>query len=253
MTTSALSSALLSRWTMGCFALVAACATPGAQPHDMSAAGHQNEAQHHAAMAQEHAAKYDPNRTGARSGACVGPRTRWGDYPYDLCWSSVTNPTERHLQEAEDHQRHAADHRAASAALRDAEAQKCAGIAPGDRDMSPFEHREDIARVEPLKLNSSPRSAPTLTGAVITFRAIPGMSAEWLQRAVDCHLARNAALGHEVPEMPDCPLVPKGVEARVTSTGDGFAVELRADDPKTAAEVLRRAERLIAGTPVSSR
>lgn len=33
---------------------------------------------------------------------------------------------------------------------------------------------------------------------------------DWLERAISCHLARNAALGHEVPAMPDCPLVPRG-------------------------------------------
>jgi hypothetical protein len=49
------------------------------------------------------------------------------------------------------------------------------------------------------------------------------MTAEWLQRLTDCHIARNAALGHVAPAMPDCPLVPMGVTARVTSTGGGFA------------------------------
>ena len=32
-------------------------------------------------------------------------------------------------------------------------------------------------------------------GATVVFRAVPGMTAEWLQRVVDCHLARAAAVG----------------------------------------------------------
>ena len=84
-----------------------------------------------------------------------------------------------------------------------------------------------------------------LVGATITFRAVRGLTREWLQRLVDCHLARNAALGHDVPEMPECPLVPPGVTARVSSVGAGFAVEVRADTDEGAVEVLRRARSLV--------
>jgi hypothetical protein len=90
-------------------------------------------------------------------------------------------------------------------------------------------------------------------GTVVTFRAVPGMTAEWLQRVVNCHLARNASLGHAVPEMPECPRVPRGAQARVRSTGDGFAVEIRSDDEAAAREILARARRLrpdaVAGAP----
>jgi hypothetical protein len=140
----------------------------------------------------------------------------------------------------------AADHRAASQALRDAEANACVGIAERDRDVSPFAHRDDIVAVAPLteSVNTGFQPQTRLAGAVITFRALPGMTAPWLQRVVDCHLARNAALGHTVAEMAWCPLVPKGVTARVTSTEAGLAVAVRADDPETSAEVLRRARAL---------
>jgi hypothetical protein len=70
------------------------------------------------------------------------------------------------------------------------------------------------------------------------------MTAQWLQRLVDCHLARNAALGPDVPEMPYCPLVPKGVTATVTPTAAGFSVAVHADESDTASEVLRRARTL---------
>ncbi|MDX2054620.1 MAG: hypothetical protein SFV15_19625 [Polyangiaceae bacterium] len=230
--------------------LAAACAsTPGAKPHDMSDAQHERESQSQGATADAHAAQYDSNarverwrcspRGGGRAGAEFGG-----------CWSSVLNPTTAHLHAAEDHRRQAADHRAASAALRGAEARSCVGISSDDRDMSPFEHVEDITSVEPLIDRNGSSVAPSLrtVGAIVTFRAVPGMTSKWLQRVMDCHLARNASLGHTVPEMPNCPLVLKGAQARVTATGNGFAVAIRSDDPATAREILSRAERLHAAT-----
>ncbi|MBI5548447.1 MAG: hypothetical protein HY901_31580 [Deltaproteobacteria bacterium] len=134
----------------------------------------------------------------------------------------------------------AEDHRAGSKALRDAEASACAGVSELDRDTSPFGRREDIIRVEPLK--STGRS-PQLLGATVTFRAVPGLTVEWLERDVGCHLARNAALGHNVPEMDYCPLVPKGVTASVKPAGGGgVVVEVKSEDSDTAMDVLRRAE-----------
>jgi hypothetical protein len=222
----------------------AACATTssGAKPHDMSAAQHEREAQAHAGTGQGHADEYDPEAR-AEKKQC-GPA---GSHGPGLCWTSIENPTAQHRRAADEHRRHAAEHRAASTALRDAEARACTGIAPDDRDISPFDHTEDIAAIEPLVGRIGSRQTDTserLLGAVVTFRAVPGMTAEWLQRVVDCHLARNASLGHEVPEMPNCPLVPRGAQARVRSTGDGFAVEIRSDDEATAREILARAKRL---------
>lgn len=161
-------------------------------------------------------------------------------------WTSVTNPTDANRRAIEEHRRRAADHRAASGALRDAEARACVGISPEDRDGSPFEHTEDIESVAPLKewRRQNRRSYEELVGATVTFRAVRGMTAEWLQRVVDCHLARNASLGHVVPEMPNCPLVPEGASAMVSSTGRGFAVAIRSNDPAVAKEILGRAERL---------
>jgi hypothetical protein len=224
-------------------------AAPGTRPQDMSAAQHQHEAESHEGMAEEHQAEYDPSAT-TRKENC---RARLGGTARvdkdGICWTSITNPTEAHQQQANEHRQVAAQHRAASAALRSAEAQACAGIPPEDRDMSPFEHTEDIASVQPFTEPSGPPKARVqrTAGAIITFRALPGMTAEWLQREVDCHIARNASLGHVVPEMPTCPLVPNGAQARVTSTGNGFAVTVRSDDDQAAKDILERAQKLAPG------
>lgn len=220
------------------FMLACSSSIPGTHPHDMSVAQHERAAQEHTSKADAHRRAYDP---AAQVPVSRCPLT--GQRPA-LCWTSVENPTTDHLRQAGDHQRHAADHRAASAALRDAEARACGEIADEDRDTSPFDRADDIAAVEPLKEEARRKEpVPRTIGAIVTFRARPGMTAEWLQRVVDCHLARNAALGHIVPEMPNCPLVPKGVTARVSSIGNGFAVAIRADDLAVASEVLARARR----------
>lgn len=232
-------------------AFAAACAgTPGTQPHDMSAAQHEAMAQRAERGAALHQAQYD---AGASATTAHCGRTNFTvatGVATPACWTSTRNPTAEHLDQANELRKMAAEHRAASQALRDAEARACTGLSDDDRDGSPFAHREDIASVEPLYANVSSGKGQNarLEGAVITFRAVPYMTAEWLQRIVDCHLARNAALGHEVPEMSYCPLVPKGVTAIVKPTSAGFAVEVRADDIDTANEVLRRS-RMLVGSP----
>lgn len=208
----------------------------------MSAASHETTAAREELEAKEHEQRYDPAAR-QRADKCRGVSTAKEAMASEPCWSSVTNPTAEHLKHAEDHLARAAEHRAASQALRDAEARACVGVPTADRDESPFDHREDITRVDPLYVKEGGKlPLQRLEGAVVVFRAVPGMTAQWLQRVVDCHLARNAALGHDVPEMSYCPLVPKGVSATVNPSQSGFAIEIRSDDPATAKEILRRAE-----------
>jgi hypothetical protein len=220
--------------------LLAACAsTPGAEPGDMSAAQHEAAGQEHTALAGRHADEYSPEASATETACRQGTAK-----PGEVCWTSEVNPTAEHKQEADRHRKHSQDHRAASQELLSAEANACEGIAEADRDISPFAHREDIERVEPLVEREGKQNVERTVGSVVTFRAVPGLTREWLQRAVDCHLARNAALGNSDEEMTSCPLVPKGVTAQVSSTGSGFAVAIRAPDTTTAKQVIARAEKL---------
>ena len=212
--------------------------SPGARPHDMSASAHDREAAAHDAAATEHGSRYEPGIADP-----CDPRMA-------TCWNAARTSTYQHGQEAEHHAQVAAEHRRASAAVRAAEQAACGGVPATDRDTSPFERIADIATVAPLA--EQPTSArerdatATRSGIVVTFQRVPGLTADRLQRMVDCHLARNAALGHAVPEMNDCPLVPRGVAARVRQGGDSLAVEIRASDAATAQEIQRRGERLLA-------
>ena len=223
-------------WTAGISALVLGCAAdPGTKPHDMSAAQHDAAANQEMQAASGHAEQHDPAAT-KQSTDCAGRG----------CWTSVSNPTAQHGDDAKRHRELAQKHRAASTALVDAEAHACVGLSEDDRDMSPFHHREDIESVSPLveEVKAGKGTTKKEVGTTIVFRAVPGLTAEWLQRVVDCHLARAAAVGHDMPEMPYCPLVPKGAKAKVTSVGNGFAVNVSADDAATIAEIKKRAETL---------
>lgn len=221
--------------------LLTACAgrNPGARPHDRGATEHEATAATHDAEADAAAANYDPNATETHR-RCGGGK---GAHP---CWTVVTNPTDAWLAEAEKHRKMAAEHRAASEALRAAEEAACAGLDEDERAISPFEWAaSDIASVEPYTVQRGGKQPDDqLVGAVVTVRAVEGLTTEWLQRVAECHLARNAAVGHAMPEMPNCPLVPKGASVSVSSTGTGFSVAIRSSDDEAAADILARARRL---------
>lgn len=200
------------------------CASePRVDPHSASEANHDHSEWSHAVEAEAHARETCKPESGA-------------------CWRSRASPDDPHEQADRDHRRAGTAHVLASAKLHDAVQRACAGLAVSDRKASPFDHRQDLATVAPLVASSS--SAPA--GAVVTFRPVPGMTAAWLQRLLDCHLAEVAAAGHQAADMPDCPLVARGITATVRASGNALAVEIRSSDPGVAADILARAQRLVA-------
>jgi hypothetical protein len=225
-----------------CMSVAACGGAQGTQPHDMSAAQHEAAASQEDQSSTEHAQQYNPGSE-TRTQVCE---------PKRVCWTARVNPTDQHRADATQHEQLASKHRAAAKALRDAEASACVGIEEEDRDNSPFYFREDIASVQALNDDAGAaarggKSYPTRqVGARVTFRAVPGLTAEWLQRTINCHIARAAVLGHDDPEMAYCPLTLKGIHATVTSTGDGFAVDVRSDDDATVKEIQRRVNGLAA-------
>lgn len=217
--------------------LVAACGgTQGARPHDMSETEHEAAAQNEEGEAQEHGSQYQAGASEETVSCSKG----------QICWTSERNPTDEHRKHSEQHMKMAADHRAAAQTLRDAENRSCAGISEPDRDLSPFYHREDISEVKTLteEVPLGKTKTTKTVGAEVVFRAVPGMTAEWLQRLVDCHQARAGAVGFKMPEMDYCPLMLKGVQAKVSSTGTGFGVQMSSKDAGTAKEILKRAQAL---------
>jgi hypothetical protein len=205
----------------------------------MSAAQHEAMAKQEDSTAAAHEAQHDPTASKTTERCPRGES--------NPCWTSTSNPTEKHASEAESHKAMAAKHRAAAGALAQAESTACAGIDPVDRDISPFFHREDITSVTPLErtVKQGKQSTGVPSGAAITFRAVPMLTSEWLQHEVNCHLARAAAVGFEMPEMSYCPLMLKGAKASVSSAGDTFVVQVVSDDPETATHIQSRAQALV--------
>ena len=257
--------------------LVVACASSGTEPHAMTAGQHQAAARAEAQAAAGHQAQYDPSQTKPIGPSAPSTGVYAGCLEYDASncyvrWGSTENATDRHLKDAQMHRKLAEKHRAASQALRDAEQRFCSGIPEADRDLSPFYHREDIVAVQGVKKSTGGEAygggenpsrvveiqqiekkvfGPAgLQGARITFRAVSGMTGEWLQRVVDCHLARNAVIGND-ETMGFCPLAVPQVTASVTSTGKGFAIDVTSDDADSAQEVVKRAWALVPSGPVS--
>jgi hypothetical protein len=211
--------------------LVACGGSQGTEPHDMSAVEHERAAGGEEAAADQHGAQYDPSAS-TQTRRCAKA----------VCWTADTNPTAVHQQQMQEHRELAAKHRAAAEALRTAEAGACSGIDEEDRDVSPFARTEDVDSVSELK---TPEQHGKIThdmpaGARAVFRAVPGLTAEWLQRVVDCHRARAAAMGFNMSGMEYCPLMLKDVTAEVTSVGNGFAVDVTSNDRDVAREILRR-------------
>lgn len=209
---------------------VGACVS-GRLPEGGSVAEHQGAAKENAELADAH------ERAAQDAPPCA-------DIPdiYEICWTR-SDTEEAHREMAQRHRRLAAAHAEEAEALRAAEARACVGVAQEDRDMSPFLRADDIASVELLD-PSTAEDETAIPVVRVTFVNVPGLDRANLERLVGCHLARNAALGHDVPEMDYCPLVPPGVKATVATGSQQLNVTVVADEA-TAGEVRGRAQKLV--------
>jgi hypothetical protein len=195
----------------------------GTHPEDMSAKAHQAAATDAETKAVEAESQYDPTYIVFDGSDCS-----------EFCFAS--NPTGHHLREASSLRREAQRHRKASHDLRVAEERACADIPELHRDFSPFYHHSHITGAE----------IGDRGPIVVHFDKIPKTTAAGLQRLVDCHLARNAAMGFEMEEMDYCPLAIPGVSATVVDTEAGVDIKLDTDDEQPRAEVASRVESLTA-------
>lgn len=257
-------------------AVLGACASSGTEPHAMTAGQHQAAAESEEQAAARHRARYNRSAAETPKGPGPGAYAACISYASSNCyvrWNSEENPTDQHRKDAEHHRKLAENHRAASKALVAAEQRFCSGIPDADRDLSPFHHREDITAVQGIEagveagdvyagrgirivdiqqIEKEVLGGGGLQGARVTFRAVPGMTREWLQRVADCHLARNALIGDEAA-MSFCPLAVPHATATVASTGRGFAVDVTSDDAASVREIIKRASALTPGDPTASR
>ena len=211
----------------------AGCAAggPGTKPHAMSVEEHEAAARIEQSRSDKHAGHDRPGTDPL--GVCAGTAQVRGP-----CWSSVADVGARHRQQRRRHARVAELHRQAAMVLQEEEKAACRSISPADRERSPVLHGPDLDDVEVYD------EAPGVR-VVITYRRVVGLTPRVLQAIVDCHLAHSAALGHAILEMPDCPLVPRGVVAQVGQDERGrVTLTIEAESAASSEELWRRGQQL---------
>jgi hypothetical protein len=101
-----------------------------------------------------------------------------------------------------------------------------------------------VQRVQPLYStvdNAKAGLQAELRGATVVVEALPGITAEWLDRALECHSAKEA-LGHTTAASDDPFWLPgSSVDIDVRSARDGFDVAVSAYSSSDAHQVLARA------------
>jgi hypothetical protein len=104
-----------------------------------------------------------------------------------------------------------------------------------------------IESVEPLYISVGgykTSSATELAGSTLKVRPLPGITAEWLTRALECHSAKRMTGNIASTVAPNDPfwLPGKMVEIDARSAHDGFQVDVRAAGPIEGHQVLDRAK-----------
>jgi hypothetical protein len=129
---------------------------------------------------------------------------------------------------------------------------KCSGF--GEDRAVPFLSPSIVDSVEPAY--SYVQSGPVdhearLRGARIHVRPMPGFSREAMDRTLECH--QSHVLLQRVATVPDDPYVmpDNWLDLDVDSEGDGFVIQVRADNIDVARRVLARAQRFVAAPPHS--
>jgi hypothetical protein len=127
----------------------------------------------------------------------------------------------------------------------------CVGVPEIDSGGARLTDPQFVRAVQEIKPAAPVSEAETVVprgGARILLRAQPGMTAEWLQRIAECHMAKVAAANPAT--LTGSPLDVKGALVSVQSSGDGFAVDITSPDVRVAREILTRA-RAMAPRPVA--
>jgi hypothetical protein len=102
-----------------------------------------------------------------------------------------------------------------------------------------------VERVEPLYTGyESKSSTPRLQGAAIVVRPARGETAEWLDRALECHEAQQVASQASGQTARTDPFWLPGsrVQIDVTSAHDGFRIQVSGASSAEARAILARAQ-----------
>jgi hypothetical protein len=132
---------------------------------------------------------------------------------------------------------------------------RCAANAE-EATLAPVLDGTAIESVEPLYssvVGAKTGQVSELHGSSIKVRALPGVTAEWLTQALECHTARRALGSLPSTGGPNDPFWLPGqlVHIDVTSAHDGFRVDVHASGPAEGQQVLDRARAVARNTSPS--
>jgi hypothetical protein len=113
------------------------------------------------------------------------------------------------------------------------------------------EIRADVQSVGPLVIvrkNSKQTFGSELVGARVSFRAVKGVTQQWLERALQCHQAQLTLDPSSAKSADTDPFwLPDGwVDIEVRAVNGGFVAELRGSNDEDAKRIYARALELMA-------
>jgi len=115
----------------------------------------------------------------------------------------------------------------------------CTGLPEQELSHSPFAHKRAIAEVLPH------RGGGKVHGVRILLKHVPGLSAEYMRKAIACHRARYETLGKPASYLPDDPTLLDGIEVTVTDHRGRIDVMITSDDDEICLVALDRAQQLL--------
>jgi hypothetical protein len=120
----------------------------------------------------------------------------------------------------------------------------CRNVPEAESHLAVLLSPDDVLRVDALTAHQQidDPTVPPGEGARIFLAAQPFVTALWLEQAIECHVARNAASGHAAASRS--PLDVDGARFGVTSAPGTLIVAVTTDDPRAAREILTRARAL---------
>lgn len=125
--------------------------------------------------------------------------------------------------------------------------QACASIPEAEQSVCPVQ-RTTVIGTRELRTPADPRGfLATPAGVVIYMVAAPGLTREWLGHLVECYQARVASAGNAAQASETCPLAEPDASYMISSTGNGFAVAIHAQNGQAAKRVIQVSERLVPG------
>jgi hypothetical protein len=230
-----------------CF-VVAACSAPTTKlpERPVSATERFDRAERHVAKAEQHEQIAERAERSGGTLVCSDPvlddQLTSGTEPlttWSPCWDIEIDTEVRHRRAAERERRAARRDRQIAADLIRAQRARCEGVPAADLERSPFARRDAIIQVEPHETDDEVR------GALIVIRPAPGLTADGIRKAVECHQARFAALGKPTTYLAEDPTVVEGAHVQVRE-GDGrIEVLVVSDAPGAGHIVLGRAQDLL--------